>query len=268
MRIRVGCRFDYETPGPVPSLWQVRPRGDGDHRVVTDTWKPPADAHTYLDAYGNACDRLTLPPGRSTLRYDAVVEVPSSGDDADLGAQETPIDALPDEAFVHLLPSRFCWPDLLFDAAWDLFGATPPGWARAQAVSDWVHAQLRYEVGASTAVTTAMDVWESRTGVCRDFTHLGITLCRALNIPARYIGGYLPDIGVDPPDLAMDFCSWYEVWLGGRWWTFDPRNNEPRVGRVVVARGRDALDAAMVTTWGAAELLTMEVWADEVSDAA
>lgn len=268
MRIRVGCRFDYDAEQSVPSLWQVRPRGDGPHRVLAETWEPPAPPSTYVDAYGNACDRLTLPAGPSTLRYDAEVEVPAHVDEADPGARETAIEDLPDEAFVHLLPSRFCWPDLLFDAAWDLFGSVSPGWARAQAVSDWVHGEIAYEVGASTAVTTAMDVWESRTGVCRDFTHLGITLCRALNVPARYVGGYLPDIGVVPPDLPMDFCSWYEVWLGGQWWTFDPRNNEPRVGRVVVARGRDALDAAMVTTWGPAELVAMEVWADEVSGAA
>ena len=268
MRIRVGCRFDYVADGPVPSLWQIRPRQDGPHRVVDETWVPPAPAHTYLDAYGNACDRFTLPAGRSTVRYEADVDVPAHADEQDPGAAECPIAELPDDAFVHLLPSRFCWPDLLFDDAWRLFGDTPPGWARVQAVSDWVHAQLTYVVGASTAVTTAMDVWESRQGVCRDYTHLGITLCRALNVPARYVGGYLPDIGVPPPDLPMDFCSWYEVWLGGRWWTFDPRNNEPRMGRVVVARGRDALDAAMVTTWGAATLTAMEVWADEVPDAA
>ncbi|HET7490121.1 MAG TPA: transglutaminase family protein [Acidimicrobiales bacterium] len=135
-----------------------------------------------------------------------------------------------------------------------------------QAVSDWVHEHIRYEVGASTASTTALDIWQSRTGVCRDFTQLMITLCRALNVPARYVAGYLPDVAVTPPDLPMDFCSWVEVWLDGAWWTFDPRNNEPRIGRVVIARGRDALDAAMVTTWGSAELELMEVWADEVRD--
>jgi transglutaminase-like putative cysteine protease len=122
-------------------------------------------------------------------------------------------------------------------------------------------------VGASTALTTAHDVWRTRVGVCRDLTQLGITLCRALNVPARYVAGYLPDIAVTPPELPMDFCSWFEAWLDGRWWTFDPRNNERRVGRVVIARGRDALDAAMVTTWGPAELQTMTVWADEASGA-
>jgi transglutaminase-like putative cysteine protease len=264
MLVRIGCRFEYEVPARTPSLWQVRPHPDGEHGVVAETWEPPAPAHYYLDAYGNACDRLTLPAGHSVLRYDATVAVPAHADAVDVHAQETAIESLPSDAFVYLLPSRFCWPDVLHDAAWELFGDVAAGWSRVQAVSDWVHENIRYEVGASTAVTTAYDVWESRTGVCRDLTQLGITLCRALNIPARYVAGYLPDIGVVPPDLPMDFCSWLEAWLDGRWWTFDPRNNEPRVGRVVIARGRDALDGAMVTTWGAAELTVMDVWADEV----
>jgi transglutaminase-like putative cysteine protease len=267
MLVRVGCQFDYDATEPTPSLWQVRPRPEGDHRIVTETWEPPAPARTYFDAFGNGCDRLTLPPGRSTLRYDAVADVPATPDDVDADADQAPIQDLPDEAFVYLLPSRFCWPDVLHDAAWQLFETAKPGWARVQAVCDWVNENIRYEVGSSTALTTAFDVWESRTGVCRDLTQLGVTLCRALNIPARYVAGYLPDIAVVPPDLPMDFCSWFEAWLDGRWWTFDPRNNEPRIGRVVVARGRDALDAAMVTTWGGPELQVMTVWADEVVDA-
>jgi transglutaminase-like putative cysteine protease len=177
------------------------------------------------------------------------------------------LEDLPDEAFVYLLPSRFCWPDTLYGPAWELFEPVEPGWPRVQAVCDWVHDQIHYEVGTSTAITTAYDVWQSRRGVCRDLTQLGITLCRALNVPTRYVSGYLPDIAVTAPSLPMDFCSWFEAWLDGRWWTFDPRNNERRIGRVVIARGRDALDAAMVTTWGDAELKLMAVWADEVMDA-
>jgi transglutaminase-like putative cysteine protease len=260
--VRVGCQFEYVALENTPSLWQVRPRPDGEHQIVTERWEPPAPARSYLDAYGNACDRLTLPRGRSVLRYDATVEVPAGRDDVELGAAEAAIEDLPDEAFVYLLPSRFCWPDTLHDDAWELFESVQPGWSRVQAVCDWVNEHIRYEVGASNALTTAYDVWQSRTGVCRDLTQLGITLCRALNIPARYVAGYLPDIDVVPPDLPMDFCSWFEAWLDGRWWTFDPRNNEPRVGRVVIARGRDALDGAMVTTWGGAVLEVMEVWAD------
>jgi transglutaminase-like putative cysteine protease len=266
MLVRVGCQFDYETVGTAPSVWQVRPRPDSVHRVVVADWTPPAPARMYEDAFGNLCDRLTLPSGASVLRYDATVEVPSTADDVNTTATADAIDELPDEAFVYLLPSRFCWPDLLHDAAWDLFGSTQPGWSRVQTVCDWVHDNIRFEAGATTRVTTASDVWESRVGVCRDFTQLGITLCRALNVPSRYVAGYLPDIGVAPLDLPMDFSSWFEAWLDGRWWTFDPRNNVPRIGRVVIARGRDALDGAMVTSWGAAQLQTMAVWAEEVSD--
>jgi transglutaminase-like putative cysteine protease len=264
--VRIGCEFEYETAQETPSLWQVRPRSGAEQRIVTEAWQPPAPVRTYFDAYGNTCDRLTLAPGRSILRYDATVEVPPSFDDADKGATHVAIQDLPDDAFVYLLPSRFCWPDMLHDAAWELFGGGDPGWTRVQAVCDWLHEHIRYEAGASTTLTTAYDVWQSRTGVCRDITQLGITLCRALNVPARYVAGYLPDIAVVPPDLPMDFCSWFEAWLEGRWWTFDPRNNEARVGRVVIARGRDALDTAMVTTWGEARLHAMRVWADEVGE--
>jgi transglutaminase-like putative cysteine protease len=267
MLVRVGCQFEFETLETTPSLWQVRPRADGSHRIVSQTWEPPAPTHTYVDSYGNECDRVNLPPGRSVMRYDATVEVPSTTDKVNEGAAAVTLEDLPDEAFVYLLPSRFCWPDTLHDPAWELFGSVEPGWARVQAVCDWIHEEIRYEAGASTALTTAYDVWQSRSGVCRDLTQLGITLCRALNVPTRYVAGYLPDIDVTPPDLPMDFCTWFEAWLDGRWWTFDPRNNERRSGRVVIARGRDALDAAMVTTWGVAELKLMEVWADEVTDA-
>jgi transglutaminase-like putative cysteine protease len=229
---------------------------------VSETWEPPAPCRTYNDAYGNTCDRLTLPMGHSALRYDAIVEVTSDFDDAEKSAASVAIEDLPDEAFVYLLPSRFCWPEKLRDAAWELFDSADPGWARVQAVCDWVHDHVHYEVGASSATTTAYDVWKTRTGVCRDLTQLGITLCRALNVPARYVAGYLPDSAADPVEVPMDFSSWFEVWLDGRWWTFDPRNNERRVGRVVIARGRDALDAAMVTTWGSSTLKMMTVWAE------
>jgi transglutaminase-like putative cysteine protease len=263
--VRVGCQFEYEAPLAVPSLWQVRPLTDSRHRIVSETWETPGPARSYNDSFGNHCDRFTLPPGRSVVRYDATLEVSSAFDEIAENAKAEQIDELPDQAFVYLLPSRFCWPDVLYGSAWELFGNVAPGWARVQAVCDWVHDNIAYQLGASSPVTSALDVWESRTGVCRDFTQLAMTLCRALNVPARYVAGYIPDIAVVPPDLPMDFCSWFEAWLDGRWWTFDPRNNEPRVGRVVIARGRDALDAAMVTTWGPAVLQSMTVWADDAT---
>ena len=267
MRIRVGCEFLHDSPGPTPTVWQVRPRADASQRLTSETWvaEPLLPRTSYHDVYGNVCDRMTLPAGPSVVRYDALVEVPSDFDDADKGARQVPVESLPDEAMVYLLPSRFCLSDVLRDRAWELFGATEPGWSRVVAVCDWVHDNVRFQAGASTALTSALDVWESRTGVCRDFAHLGLTLCRSLNIPARYVFGYLPDIGVPPPHEPMDFCAWIEVYLEHRWWTFDPRNNVARTGRVVIGRGRDALDVAMVTTYGAPFLQRMTVWADEAS---
>jgi transglutaminase-like putative cysteine protease len=232
---------------------------------LSSSWStaPPLPVSTYLDAYGNVCDRLSLVEGVNLLHYDATVEVSSSYDPADKGAAQLPIESLPDDALVYLLPSRFCLSDVLYDQAWELFGAVEPGWARVQAVSDWVHDNVAFQAGSSTPTTSALDVWQSRTGVCRDFAQLGVTFCRSLNIPARYVFGYLPDIGVPPADEPMDFCAWFEAYLGDRWWTFDPRNNVPRTGRVVIGRGRDALDVAMVTTYGGAVLQAMSVWADE-----
>jgi transglutaminase-like putative cysteine protease len=264
MWIRVGCEFEYRTEADTPSLWQVRARQDGIQRVLEEEWSAPARASWYLDAYGNVCDRLLLPAGESILRYDALAEVPATPDATDRSAAVSSIEDLPDEAFLYLLPSRYCWPEVMRETAWELFGETVPTWERVEAVSHWVHDNIAYSSGVSTAATTALDAFEARAGVCRDLTQLAITLCRALNIPARYVAGYLPEIGVDQPASPMDFCSWFEAWIGGQWWTFDPRNNEPRIGRVVVARGRDALDAAMATTWGEAELVRMNVWADPV----
>ena len=268
MRIRVGCQFDYDSLGPTPTIWQVRPRADQAQRLHSESWgtEPLLPWTSYHDVYGNVCDRLTLPEGRTLLRYDAYVEVPAAFDDANEEARQVPVESLPDEAMVFLLPNRFCLSDALRDRAWDLFGGTEPGWPRVVAVCDWVHENVQFQAGSSNPLTSALDVWESRTGVCRDFAHLGLTLCRSLNIPARYVFGYLPDVGVPPPYEPMDFCAWFEAYLEDRWWTFDPRNNVPRIGRVVIGRGRDALDVAMVTTYGAPILQTMTVWADEIGD--
>ena len=266
MRVRVGCEFRYESLGSTPTVWQVRPRADAAQRLTNESWnaEPRLPRSSYHDSYGNVCDRMTLPAGSTVVRYDAQVEVSGEIDEIDKSAREVPVELLPDETMVFLLPSRFCLSDVLRDRAWELFGATEPGWSRVSAVCNWVHDNVRFQAGASNALTSTLDVWDSRTGVCRDFAHLGLTLCRSLNIPARYVFGYLPDIGVDPPYDPMDFCAWTEVYLENRWWTFDPRNNSPRVGRVVIGRGRDALDVAMVTTYGAPILQEMTVWADEI----
>jgi transglutaminase-like putative cysteine protease len=176
-----------------------------------------------------------------------------------------PVQDLPDETLVYTLPTRFVESDLLMDAAWQLFGATPPTWARVQAICDWVHQNLTFQMGTSKPTTTAANVYETRIGVCRDFALLSVAFCRALNIPARYGFGYLPDMDVVPPDAPMDFHSWFEAYVGDRWYTFDARHNEPRVGRIFIGRGRDAVDVALSTSYGATRLNRMTVWSDEVT---
>lgn len=266
--VRVGCEFGQRAETPTHAVLQVEPRADGQFRTVDASWdeQTAAASRTYVDAFGNVCRRFTLPAERSTHRFDAHVEVSAEPDDADRDAEEVPPAALPDPVLSYTLPSRFCPSDELGEVAWELFGMVPEGWTRVQAISDWVHHEIAFDYGGSRSTATAVDVLAARTGVCRDFTHLAVALCRALSIPARYAFGYLPDIGVPPPDAPMDFCAWMEVFLSGRWWTFDPRNGERRVGRVLVGRGRDALDVAMVSTFGPVELETMVVWADEVDE--
>jgi transglutaminase-like putative cysteine protease len=173
------------------------------------------------------------------------------------------VELLPYDVLPYTLPSRYCDSDLLIDDAWHMFGATSPGWARVQAVCDWVHREITYGAG-STAHTTGYQAYQQRRGVCRDFAHIAISLCRALNIPARYVCGYLPDIGVPPDPTPMDFHAWFEAYLDGAWYTFDARHNRPRIGRVVIGRGRDAIDLALVTSYGPAELTSILVWADGV----
>lgn len=267
MRITVGCEFTYQSEWPTPTVLQVQPRRDPDeaHRLIHEAWRtaPETPFHEYHDFYGNTCQRIVIPAGRTFLRYDAVAEVSGEPDAADPGAAQTPVERLPDEILVYTLPSRYCLSDELSDTAWELFGGVNGGYARVQAVCDWVHEHIRFQYGTSTSRTTAVDIYNQGVGVCRDFTHLGVTFCRALNIPTRYVFGYLPDIAVPPPDAPMDFCAWFEAYLDGRWYTFDPRNNQRRIGRVVIGRGRDALDVAMLTTYGSAQLQTMLVIADE-----
>jgi len=176
------------------------------------------------------------------------------------------VSSLPDDVLVYLLPSRYCLPDELGPVAWERFGHLETGWARVQAVVDAVHGHLQFGYGASTATTTAADVYRSGQGVCRDFAHLAISFCRALNIPARYVFGYIPDIGIPPPVEPMDFCAWFEAYLDGAWHTFDARLNARRIGRVVVGRGRDAVDVAMLTSYGQVELAAFEVEAEQVED--
>jgi transglutaminase-like putative cysteine protease len=267
MRVRVGCEFGWETDGPVPMLMLVRPRPDADHTALYESrwFRPEVPLHEYTDGFGNLCWRVTAPGGPFTVRYDAVVEIEPTPDPVVPDAQLHPVEDLPDEVLVFTLPSRYVESDLLVDRAWELFGQTPATWARVQAICDFVHSHIEFGYGNSSPYKTAQETLESGKGVCRDFALLCVGFCRALNIPARYTFGYLPDIAVEPPDLPMDFHTWFEAYLGGRWYTFDARHNTPRIGRVVIGRGRDAVDVALSTSYGAARLPKFLVWADEIT---
>ncbi len=263
--LRIGCAFDYRAEIETPTVFQVQPSGGGDVRVAGEQWsmQPDVPMRHYRDLYGNPCTRVVLPIGRSSLRYQAFAEVLDVADDVAEDAAEVPPDMLPDDVLLYTLPSRYCLPDMLGDEAWSRFGSARPGYSRVRQICAHVHGHLSFRYGSSTAMSTAADVNASGFGVCRDFTHLAISFCRALNIPARYVFGYLPDMDTDPDPAPMDFAAWMEVWLAGRWWTFDPRNNEPRKGRVPIGRGRDAADVAMATTFGGPHLEAMRVIAEE-----
>ncbi len=261
-QVRVGCEFVHVAAADTPAVLQVEPRG----AVFAErAWSldPALDIRGYTDLYDNPCARLVLPAGRSTIRYDALVVVPDAAEDVDPTVWQQPPERIPDAALIYTLPSRFCLPDMLGDEAWARFGDMTPDYTRVQAICDYVHGHLTFGYGTSDVTSTAVDVNKSGYGVCRDFTHLAISFCRALNIPARYVFGYLPDMDVPPDPAPMDFAAWMQVWLGDRWWTFDPRNNQPRKGRVLIGIGRDASDVAMTTTFGAPLLESMRVVAEE-----
>jgi transglutaminase-like putative cysteine protease len=268
MLLRVGCEFGYDSPAETPAVVLVRPHPVPAHRIVRERWDidPAVPSHGYLDLFENRCERLVLPTGSSKLCYDAVVDVSGDPDPVALDARQIPVEELPDETIVYTLASRYCQTETLSQIAWHLFGQTPPGWTRVQTICDWIHQNIRYGLLQSTTQTTAVDVYVAGGGMCRDFAHLAITFCRALNIPARYVFGYMPDISLPYPPPRMDFHAWFEVFLDDRWWTFDARFNRPMVGRIPVGIGRDAVDVAMVTTYGPAAFQFMNVWADEVSD--
>jgi transglutaminase-like putative cysteine protease len=222
-------------------------------------WETDADHHGYVDGFGNRCERVTIAAGASRIMYEAEVVLTSPSDRIAPGTRETPIMELPDDYIRFLMPSRFCLPDELGHEAWQRFGDHAPGWERVQAIVDYVHGHLEWVAGASNPWTTAVDAYRAGQGVCRDFAHLAITFCRALNIPARYVFGYIPEIDVPLPTEPMDFAAWFEVYLDGDWHTFDARNNRRRIGRVVVGRGRDAVDVALITSFGSVTLTEFEV---------
>lgn len=265
-QVRIGCEFVQMSPAPTPSVLQIRPIGESPVQVTSETWSvdPATHIRGYTDMYGNHCLRTVLPAGRSVFSYTGEVLVPDATEDVDVDAEQIPPDRLPDHALVYTLPSRYVLPEMLRVEDCAQFAELPGGYAKVQAVCDFVHDHLFFAYGTTGPATTSHDVFLSRYGVCRDFTHLAIAFCRALDIPARYVFGYLPRIDVGPADEPMDFAAWMEVWLADRWWTFDPRNNERRKGRVLIGRGRDASDVAMVTAFGAPVLELMTVVAEEI----
>ncbi|MDX2288061.1 MAG: transglutaminase family protein [Hyphomicrobiaceae bacterium] len=267
MKLRVGYEFKYHFPQPTPCLLALNIHhsrvGDleGADHVRTSPSVPIAG---YRDGFGNWCSRLVAPAGLFSLTTDAVVRDSGRPELMSPQAGQVPIEHVPDDAIVFLLGSRFCESEKLLDLAWQHFGNTPPGFARVQAICDFVHGHIAFDYARARATRTAAEAYEERAGVCRDYAHLTIAFCRALNIPARYCTGYLGDVGMAPPFPPGDFAAWIEVYLEGGWHTFDPRNNQARIGRVLIARGRDAADVAMVTTFGPNKLEGFKVWTDEI----
>lgn len=274
MLIRIG--FDIElavtTPTAVLYLLRVHPSRRNDLATPEDLRVSNGLVpEEYVDGFGNLCARVAVPAGVNSVRLSCDARIRDSGliDEADFDAAQHAPDQLPHSTLQYLLPSRYCEVDSeLLAFAWDRFGGTPPGWPRVQAICDFAHGHLRFDYKTARATRTALDAFREREGVCRDFTHLAITLCRCMNIPARYTTGYLGDIGVPPVPYPMDFSAWFEVFLGSRWYTFDARHNRRRIGRVMIARGRDASDVPITMCFGPNTLLRFEVVTDEVAAAA
>jgi len=270
MLLRVGYELGYDCPQPTPMILTLNIHftricdvAVPDH-LVTD---PPLPLSAYRDGFGNWCSRIVAPPGHTRIFADGIVRDSGQPDVIVPDAWQHRVEDLPEETLVFLLGSRYCETDRLSETAWSLFGAGPLGWARVQAVCDFVHRHITFGYAHARATKTAWEAYNEGYGVCRDYAHLAVTFCRCLNIPARYCTGYLGDIGVPLSADPMDFSAWFEVFLGGRWYTFDARNNIPRIGRVLIARGRDASDVAISSTFGPNILSTFKVWTYEVPDA-
>jgi transglutaminase-like putative cysteine protease len=267
MRIRAGYRIEYDCPAPTPMLLllSIRPERRGDlltPQVIASD--PPVAMREFVDTFGNVCTRLTAPAGRIALSADFVVADDGAPDPTPTDAVQHAVEDLPDDVLVYLLGSRYCETDRLADLAWSLFRDTAPGWPRAKAIADYAHSRIAFGYEHSCPTRTAAGANVEQVGVCRDYAHLAIALCRCMNIPARYCTGYLGDIGVPPVDAPMDFSAWFEVYLGGAWRTLDARHNTPRIGRILMARGRDATDAAITTSFGPVQLARFDVITEQV----
>jgi transglutaminase-like putative cysteine protease len=269
MKIRLGYDIQFETIGEVPivALLNVHPSRK-QYLLETDELKtdPEIEIENYKDTFGNHACRILAPSGRVRFHNSTLIQDSGLPDAEGLDAPESPVDKLPIDVLPYLMNSRYCEVDLLSNTAAELFWNAPRGWQRVKAVCDWVHSKVTFGYEFSNPIRTALGVYTERVGVCRDFQHLAITFCRALNIPARYATGYLGDIGVIVAPSPMDFSAWFEVYLGDRWWTFDARHNIRRIGRVLLATGRDATDCAITTSFGQARLTYFSVVSDEVPE--
>ncbi|MEP6663408.1 MAG: transglutaminase family protein [Verrucomicrobiota bacterium] len=266
LTVRVGCKIIYETAVPTPVLFILRPRPENKVRIIQEKFSfgSGQPAEEFKDSHGNITWRTILNSGHNEIRHDALVEVSSLPDRRDVNVM-IPVGQLPSEVLRYTLPSRYCDSDKLLNFAWNHFGQIPHGINRVQAICDWVHHNIEYRFGSGRADLSASEVIERRHGVCRDFAHVAIALCRTFNLPARYVTGHLPDICHIDPGTPMDFHAYFEVYLGSEWFTFDARYNVPRIGRIKVAHGSDAVDSAFTTIYGAATLKHFEVWAYQVN---
>lgn len=267
MQFRVGYELRYSFPQPTPIILVVNIHDSRASDIVVPDWlttEPSLPITTYRDAFGNQCRRVLAPPGRLRLTADSVVNDTGQPDECVYTAGQDTVQDLPEETLVFLLGSRYCETDLLSETAWQLFSGTVPGYHRVQAICEFVHNHISFNSQNARATRSATEAFNERSGVCRDYAHLAIAFCRCMNIPARYCTGYLSDVGTSPPYAAGDFAAWFEAWVGGRWHLFDPRNNVPRIGRILMARGRDACDVAITTTFGPNTLESFRVWTDEI----
>jgi transglutaminase-like putative cysteine protease len=265
MKLRAGYELQYEFPQPTPVILVLNVHFTrASDLLMPDNivLNPPVPLFGYRDGFGNWCSRFLAPVGRMLISADFVVRDSGLPDPIVSDAQQFPVEELPEEALVFLLASRFCDSDRLLDLAWSLFGESEPGWARVQAICDFVHQHIAFGYEHARVTRSASEAYEEGRGVCRDYAHLAVAFCRALNIPARYCAGYLSNVGTPLPHPPSDFAAWFEAYLGGHWHMFDPRNNVPRVGRLLLARGRDAADIAMTTTFGPNTLEDFHVWAE------
>jgi transglutaminase-like putative cysteine protease len=267
VNLSVGYELVYNCPQATPMILTLSIHYSRASDLITPdhlTTEPPVPITGYRDGFGNWCNRIVAPAGRFRIKSSAIIRGTTEPDSVVPSAHQHSVQALPEETLVFLLGSRYCETDRLSEKAWQLFGYTFPGWTRVQAICDYVHNHITFGYENARPTKTAWETLNEGKGVCRDFAHLAIAFCRCLNIPARYCTGYLGDMGTAPPYGVMDFAAWFEAYIGGGWYTFDARNNVPRIGRVLIARGRDAADVAIATTFGPNTLESFQVWTDEV----